>query len=104
LPGDGPIFRRAIWWTDLINANRKNTNDSRLRFLPYINSDHVAAEFAASGSLAIFAAIRRASSGVVSSWLRKRPKALAFVLQKFHVAERFLLGQFTLHLVPQAYR
>jgi hypothetical protein len=54
--------------------------------------------------LAIFAAIRRASSGVVSSWLRERPKTLAVVLQKFHVAERFLLGQFTLHLAPQAYR
>jgi hypothetical protein len=58
----------------------------------------------APGNLAIFAAIRRASSGVVSSLAARAAEALAVVLQKFHVAERFLLGQFTLHLVPQAYR
>src|SRR5437773_316434 len=56
-----------------------------------------------SGSLAMFAAIRRASSRV-SSLAFERRKNLAVALQKFHVGERFLLRQFTPHSVPQAYR
>ena len=56
-----------------------------------------------SGSLAMFAAIRRASSRV-SSLAFERRKNLAVALQKLHVGERFLLRQFTPHSVPQAYR
>ena len=56
-----------------------------------------------SGKLAMFAAIRRASSRV-SSLAFERRKNLAVALQKFHVGERFLLRQFTPHSLPQAYR